>query len=134
MQQGKYAQSEIGWRELISSTSTSTSELEDGKKKLSNLGERSNLPVALNGQKKFVEAEEVIMDLLPELQEKFGEVDPRTSGCRRHLMSSLVGQGRLDEARALFWDMMEKSKRCEEVHRAEEIEAVEEFRGKLVPV
>jgi tetratricopeptide (TPR) repeat protein len=129
MEQGSFAKSEASWRELLS---ISAEVIDNIKSQLSNLGERSNLGMVLNKQGKFLEAEGVLRELLPEMQKKFDHSDPRALGCLRHLREALIGQGKVDEAGFLLGEGMELAKSCGELHRGDEIEAMDEFRRDLV--
>ncbi|KAE8443687.1 hypothetical protein EG329_001459 [Mollisiaceae sp. DMI_Dod_QoI] len=126
LEQGELAESENTWKEILSLELYGL----DNKLRMV-LGAKNNLGVALNRQGKFQEAETVLRDLLPEIQKEFPESDPRVLGCMRHLMEALVGQGKVEEAKMMCERGMVLAETVSEVHRKDEIEAMEEMQMKI---
>lgn len=85
---GKFEEGAATYRELIPLY----------EKPAASLSARSNLGWVLKKEGKYSETEEVLRGLLPDLQERFAEDDPRVLGCLRHLMEAVGGQGRIEEA------------------------------------
>jgi hypothetical protein len=84
----------------------------------------SNLGWVLNKEGKYIEAEVVLKQLLPDLQTRFGEDDPRTLGCLRHLMEAVGGQGRIEEALEMNKKGIELVTSMTGEHQADELKAM----------
>ena len=114
---GHYADGEKTYRELIPLY----------EKPAALLAARSNLGWVLNKEGKYSEAEIVLRGLLPQLQERFAEDDPRVLGCLRHLMEVVGGQGRVDEALEMNKKGMELVTKITGEYQADELKAMKEI-------
>jgi len=101
------------------------------EKPAASLGARSNLGWVLNKEGKYSEAEVVLKGLLPDLQERFADDDPRVLGCLRHLMEAIGGQGRIDEALEMNRKGMESVSKMAGEHQVTELEAMKEMGAQL---
>lgn len=118
---GYYAAGEAIYRELIPLY----------EKPAASLGARSNLGWVLNKEGKYTEAELSLRQLLPDLKERFGEDDPRTLGCLRHLIEAVGRQGRIEEALEMNKGGMDVVTSMTGEHRADELKAMKDVGAQL---
>jgi tetratricopeptide (TPR) repeat protein len=101
------------------------------EKPAASLAARSNLGWVLNKEGKYSEAEVLLTDLLPGLQERFAEDDPRVLGCLRHLMEAVGGQGKFEEAQEVNRRGMELVTKMTGDHQAAELQAMTDVSAQL---